>query len=147
MNVATRSATVGVMLIGGAVFAVIASIATGSVHRQGFEAGFIVPLLPPATTVLLLIVVTRAHPRGVLGGALVGATVGSALYLIVPVFYLIENYSLIKNDGTAFWGLLIVPAVWFWPAAVLAGVPLGVATYAVLRAVGKRQIRREASRR
>lgn len=137
MNLAARSATVGVLLASGAVFAVVASIAVGYVRRQGFDVEFMVPLVPPAATVCLVVIATRTRFSGAPGRALWGLTLACTLYLMAPTIVLMRHYRLIARDGTAYWALLILPVVWVWPVVLLGGVIIAVGTRSVLRAAGK----------
>ena len=139
MNVAVRSGTVGLMLISGLLFCVIATIAIGYVQRQGFEIGVVVPLAPPAVTVLLSFVVIRVSLEGVLRSVVSGLTFGCTLYLAVPIFFLSTNYDLIRGDGTAYWGLLLVPAVWLWPAVIVGSATVATGKHYLLTPVVNRR--------
>jgi len=116
-------------LLGAAVFLVIGAIAAGYIRRHGFDWSLALPLIPPAATVLFAAVLLRARLSGALGRVLSGVAALSVLYLALMAIVLGRHYALIANDGTAYWGYLILPAAWVWPLALCGGAVLGAGAY------------------
>jgi len=139
MNLAARSVAAVVMLVSGVLFCVIGSIAIGYVQRQGFEVILVVPLVPPAVTVFLLLVLTWTRLAGVLRSVARGLAFGCTLYLAVPIFYLSTNYDLIRRDGTAYWGLLQLSTVYIWPVALVGSAAVAAGGHYVWVAIGNRR--------
>jgi len=129
MNRAYRWGTVVSLLFSSFLFCVITIIAKGYIRRQGFEIGLLVPLVPPAVTVFLLVFMIRTSLRGLPRRIVAGLTFGCVLYLLVPILFLSTNYYLIREDGTAFWGLLVIPAVWLWPLVLVGSATVFAAIH------------------
>ena len=137
---------VGRLAVGGAVFVslilllCLALVIGGYVMKRGSIGGrddwliFLLPVFPPVVTILSWAGVRWVpHPRTLIRGFLVGVASVSSVYILIPAVYLVWQYRLIAADGTAYWGLLAMPAFWLWlPAATVAAV--GGTTVAAVRA-------------
>jgi hypothetical protein len=139
MNQAYRWVTFVGLLISSFLFCVITIIAIGYIRRQGFEIGLLVPLVPPAVTVFLLVFMTRTSLMGLPRRIVLGLTFGCVLYLLVPILFLSTNYYLIREDGTAYWGLLVIPAVWFWPLVLVGSATTFIGINYLMRAADNRR--------
>ena len=141
MSLASRTAGTLAIVASGIVLVPTAGIALGYIRRQGLELTYVLPLLPPVVAIAAVLLVARMPPhiRGAGRGAVVGLASGATLYVAFSGVYLFGQYGLISRDGTAFWGLLIVPAVWVWPPVVLGSIALGVCIQLVARRVTTRR--------
>jgi len=122
----------------------------GYAMKRGFVGGrdnwliLLLPVFPPVVTILCWAGVRWVpHPHILIRGFLTGVAIVSSAYILIPAAYLVWQYRLIATDGTAYWGLLAMPAYWLWlPAAMLAAV-VGT-TVAAVRAsngfLGKRRL-------
>ena len=137
MSLVSRSAGILAIVASGIVLLPSAGIALGYIRRQGLELTHVLPLLPPVVAIAAVLLVARIPPRirGAGRGAIVGLAWGATLYVAISAAYLFGQYGLISRDGTAFWGLLIVPAVWVWPPVVLGSTALGILAQLVARHV------------
>ena len=135
MSLASRTAGTLAIVASGIVLVPTAGIALGYIRRQGLELTYVLPLLPPVVAIAAILLVARMPPhiRGAGRGAVVGLASGATLYVAFSAVYLFGQYGLISRDGTAFWGLLIVPAVWVWPPVVLGSIGLGICAQLVAR--------------
>ena len=66
-------------------------------------------------------------------GFLMGVASVSSVYILIPSAYLAWQYSLISADGTAYWGLLAMPAFWLWLPATATAAVGGIAFAAISR--------------
>jgi hypothetical protein len=128
MSLVSRSAGTLAIVASGIVLLPSVGIALGYIRRQGLELTHVLPLLPPVVAIAAVLLVARIPPRirGAGRGAIVGLAWGATLYVAISAVYLFGQYGLISRDGTAFWGLMIVPAVWVWPPVVLGSIALGI---------------------
>jgi hypothetical protein len=141
MSRASRTAGTLAIVASGIVLLPTAGIALGYIRRQGLELTYVLPLLPPVVAITAVVLLARMPPhiRGVGRGAVVGLASGATLYVALSAVYVFGQHGLISRDGTAFWGLLIVPAVWVWPPLTLGGIALGVCAQLVARRVTTRR--------
>jgi hypothetical protein len=106
----------------------LALLIGGHVRKRGSMGGLgdwlilLLPVLPPVVTILSWAGVRRVpHSRTLTRGFLVGVASVSSVYLLIPAGQLTWQYRLIAADGTAYWGLLAIPAFWLWlPATAVA---------------------------
>jgi hypothetical protein len=92
----------------------------------------LLPLAPPAVTAALAVVAMRAAPRGLIGSAFLVTCVGaSSLYLLIPAAHLLLDYPVVAGDGTAYWGVLAMPAFWLWLPAALVMLLVGITLAAI----------------
>ena len=130
MSVGLRRVAGAAVVVSIGMILCLTIIISGYVRRTGLKnlSGdwliLLLPVLPPLFTV-----VSWAGGRWVSGscalvrGFLLGVAVASSAYLLLPAAYLAWQYRLVSTDGTAYWGLLAIPAFWLWlPAALLAGL-------------------------
>jgi hypothetical protein len=84
----------------------------------------LLPVFPPVVTILSWAGVRWApRPWTLIRGFLVGVAGVSSVYILIPAVYLAWQYRLIAADGTAYWGLLAMPAFWLWlPATAMAAL-------------------------
>lgn len=61
-----------------------------------------------------------------------GACIGCILYLIVPGLGLLFQYNLIRQDGTAFWGILTIPSIYLGIPCPIIGSILGLGIGAII---------------
>jgi hypothetical protein len=135
MSRVSRSAGTLAIVASGIVLLPTAGIALGYIRRQGLELTHVLPLLPPVVAIAAVLLVARIPPRirGAGRGAIVGLAWGATLYVGISAVYVFGQYELISRDGTAFWGLLVVPAVWVWPLVVVGSIALGICAQLVAR--------------
>ena len=110
------------------------SIALLAASRLGFGDGFsnwiivTFPLVSSAVCAILSLVLCLipedVHQRT--SGLLWGAFVGANGFLILPAFSLFTRFSLISQDGTAYWGLLSLPCLFVGLPAFLTGSLVGL---------------------
>jgi hypothetical protein len=130
-----RAAGALAIAVSGIVLVPTAGIALHYIRKQGFESMQLLPLLPPVVAIAAVLLVARM-PRsidGAIRGGAVGLATGATLYVGLSAIYLFGQYGVISRDGTAFWGLVVLPAVWVWPPVVLASIVLGACTQSVAR--------------
>jgi len=123
----------------GVVLVTTAVIASRYIRRQGLEVHSVVPILPPVVAIVAILVVVRMRlpTTSIRRGAFVGLASGATLYVALSAVYLLGQYELISRDGTAWWGLMFVPAVWVWPPVVLGSTVLGALVQFVTTSVRK----------
>ena len=127
MSLVGRIARV-VGVVGNAVVLVtIAGVALRYTRRQGIEVELVMPLLPPVVAIVAILVAARqaACSGRIRRGALVGLAAGATLYVAVSAAYLFGSYEVISRDGTAYWSLVLIPAVWVWPPVLVGSTLLG----------------------
>jgi hypothetical protein len=120
------------------VLVVLFWIVVGFVRRPGPVGGpddwliLLSPLIPPIVVIAGGTVTNRLRTRShFVRGAFGGLVVTSTLYLAIPLLYLVTQFDVMSQDGTAYWGLATIPVFWIWlPAAVIGA--LAGATIAVL---------------
>ena len=141
MSLVSRAAGTLAIVASGIVLLSTAGIVLRYFRQQGLELTHVLPLLPPVVAIAAVLVVARMprHIRGAGRGAAVGLAAGATLYVAFSAIYLFGQYGLISRDGTAFWGLLIVPAAWLWPPVLLASIVLGVCAQSIARHVRARR--------
>ena len=92
----------------------------------------LLPVLPPlVTTVGWAAAMWVSRPGTLMRGLLMGVASVSSVYILIPSAYLAWQYSLISADGTAYWGLLAMPAFWLWLPATATAAVGGVAFAAI----------------
>ena len=141
MSLVSRAAGTLAIVANGIVLLSTAGIALRYFRQQSLELTHLLPLLPPVVAIAAVLVVARMprHSRGAGRGAAVGLAAGATLYVAFSAIYLFGQYGLISRDGTAFWGLLIVPAAWLWPPVLLVSIVLGVCAQSIARYVRARR--------
>ena len=141
MSLVSRAAGTLAIVANGIVLLSTAGIALRYFRQQSLELTHLLPLLPPVVAIAAVLVVARMprHSRGAGRGAAVGLAAGATLYVAFSAIYLFGQYGLISRDGTAFWGLLIVPAAWLWPPVLLVSIVLGVCAQSIARHVRARR--------
>lgn len=104
-------------------------VIAGHVRKRGSIGGsndwviLLLPVLPPLATSAGWAAMWASRPGTLMRGLLVGIASVSTVYILIPSAYLAWQYSLIAADGTAYWALLAIPAVWLWlPATATAAV-------------------------
>ena len=112
-------------------------------HRGGLGDWAI--LLSPVIAVFVCVALSASalragRMRSALGRAtLWGSFVGCFLFLLLQAVMTVPRYSLIAADGTAYWALAILPAVYLGVPLLLLGGIFGLGTGALLAARRKRQ--------
>ena len=113
-------------------------VIAGYVRKPGPIGGtndwfiLLLPVLPPlVTTVGWAAAMWVSRPGTLMRGLLMGVASVSSVYILIPSAYLAWQYSLISADGTAYWGLLAMPAFWLWLPATATGAVGGVAFAAI----------------
>jgi hypothetical protein len=119
-----------------AVLVLLATASVASAHSPPefgdwlFLLPFLVPLLTAVMAVSLFFLRTRSR---MLSGSLWGVFAGANLLLIHQALRLTLQSELIRRDGTAYWGLLSLPAFYGGIAAICLGGVLGLGIGLVLR--------------
>ena len=113
-------------------------IVAGFVRRPGSVGGpddwllLLSALIPPIVVIAGGTVANRLRTRALfVRGAFGGLVVASTLYLAIPLLYLVTQFDVMSQDGTAYWGLSTIPVFWIWLPAAVVGALAG-ATIAVL---------------
>ncbi len=115
-------------------------LVTGYVRRPGTMDGaddwliLLLPVFPPLVTIVGW-AATRwgSRPGTLMRGFLMGVAGVSSVYIVIPAVFLARQYGLISTDGTAYWGLLAIPAFWLWLPATAVGAVAGIAIAALSR--------------
>ena len=129
---------IAVAILNGAV---IVTAMTKQTAREG--PGDWALLLAPAIAVLACLALStfmlrhRRMPSSLGRATLWGSFVGCSLFLLVQALMTVPRYRLIAGDGTAYWALASLPAVYLCVPLLLLGGVLGLGTGAVLAARGK----------
>ena len=63
-----------------------------------------------------------------------GAFIGAFGTMILIANNLFRRYDLISNDGTAYWGLLIIPSIYFGIPAFAMGGLMGLSAHYIVKA-------------
>lgn len=117
-------------------------VVAGQVRKPGAAAGvddwfiLLVPLIPPLVTVLGWSAARwGARPGTRMHGFLTTIAGVSGAYSMLAAVYLVWHYDMVSADGTAYWGLLAIPAVWLWLPATVAAAGVSV----LVTTIGSRQ--------
>ena len=113
-------------------------VIAGHVRKRGPIGGIadwfilLLPVLPPlVTSVGWAAAMWVSRPGTLMRGFLMGVASVSSVYILIPDAYLVWQYSLISGDGTAYWGLLAMPAFWLWLPATATAAVGGIAFAAI----------------
>ena len=112
-------------------------VIAGYVRKAGAMGGagnwliLLLPVLPPLVTIIGWRAARVSRPGTLMRGFLIGVAGVSSAYILIPAVYLAWQYSLISTDGTAYWGLLAMPAFWLWLPATTMATAVGITVAAV----------------
>jgi len=85
------------------------------------------PIAVPLVGLILGFVVLRCKFRNPLTkGCVVGAFYGATLYMFVPTLQILNQFSLIAQDGTTHWGMLMLPALFLGFPLIFSGMIIGL---------------------
>ena len=59
-------------------------------------------------------------------GCVVGAFYGATLYMFVPAKLILKQFSLIAQDGIAYWGILMLPVLFLGLPLLIIGAVIGL---------------------
>jgi hypothetical protein len=148
MKAVGRLAVVAAVCVSLVMLLCLSLVIAGYMRKPGSISGaddwvtFLLPVLPPLVTVGGWMTAWQVSSPGTLmRGFLMGIAGVSSVYIMIPAVHLGWQYGLISADGTAYWGLLAVPAFWLWLPATTMGAVGGIAVAAIssrLRASWKR---------
>jgi hypothetical protein len=83
----------------------------------------VIPLVLAATAIWFT--VFPAQTRRSTGG-MIGFSLGSILYLIFPGLQLLLQYDMVRQDGTGFWAVIMLPSIYLGMPLPLIGAVLGL---------------------
>ena len=113
-------------------------VIAGHVRKRGSIGGtndwfiLLLPVLPPlVASAGWAAAMWVSRPGTLMRGFLMGVASVSSVYILIPSAYLAWQYSLISADGTAYWGLLAMPAFWLWLPATATAAVGGIAFAAI----------------
>jgi len=96
------------------------------------------PVVPSIVVIVGVFLLSRNWvPGHLIRWVLTGVLGASVLYLGIPLYFLATRFNLLAQDGTAFWGLAIIPTLYVWLPGALIGAFTGVAISTVIRARNK----------
>ena len=133
-----RILTIGMPIVAIAIAALNGTVITMALYRQSDRdsAGDWVILLSPVLVVLTSLVLSvaallaRGSNKVVSRAVLWGAFSACFLFLALQSAITVPRYELIAADGTAFWGLVLLPVVYvglpLLPFGILIGLGAGV---------------------
>ena len=120
------------ILLSGLVFIVCAIMAIGYWRRPDQVKNFgdwitlLTPIAAPLVGFILGVAVLRCKFQNPLTkGCVVGAFYGATLYMFVPAILILKQYSLIAQDGTAYWGILMLPVLFLGLPLLIIGAVIG----------------------
>jgi len=138
----------GRLVLGASVFIALVLllglgiVVAGQVRRPGTVGGvddwfiLLVPLIPPVLTVLGWSAARWGARPGTRMRSFLTTVAGvSGAYSFIAAVYLVWHYDMVSADGTAYWGLLAMPAVWLWLPATMAAAAVSV----IVTTIGARQ--------
>jgi hypothetical protein len=76
-------------------------------------------VIPLALAGIAIFAVGSSARTGKKSGGVIGFCLGSTLYLIFPALQLLMQYEMIRQDGTGFWAVIMLPSVYL-------GIPLPI---------------------
>ena len=126
-----------IVALAGAILATVALIPTaiityGYVTRphqvESFRDWFqvLLPIAPPLVALLSILILWRSGQRQPIGTGIAWALFcASTTYMLFQVLTLSTHYTLISQDGTAYWGMLQLPAIWIAPPLVVIAIGIG----------------------
>jgi len=86
------------------------------------------PVMPAIVVIVGVFLLSRNwDPGHLFRWVFAGVLVTSVLYLGIPLFYLATRFTLLLQDGTAYWGLAIIPTLYVWLPAAIIGALTGIA--------------------
>lgn len=83
----------------------------------------IIPLVLGGLALISALSAARTSKRT---GGMIGFCLGAILYLIFPGLQLLLQYEMIRQDGTGFWGVIMLPSVYLGIPLPLVGWLLGL---------------------
>ena len=95
---------------------------------ESFGDGFLLllPIAPPVVALLSVLILWRAGKRQPIGTGIAWALFcASTTYMLFQVLTLSTHYTLISQDGTAYWGMLQLPAIWIALPLVVIAIGFG----------------------
>ena len=123
---------IGSLLLSGPVLVATSIIAFGywRMPNQVNNIGDWIILLPPviAPAVSILLAVTFLSHRVInkkANGIFVGALIGNSIYLLIPALQLVFQFNLLAMDGTAYWGVLMMPVIFIGSPLLIIGASIG----------------------
>jgi hypothetical protein len=128
-----KTAVIISILLSGSVLIVCSIMAIGywrrpdQVKNIGDWITLLTPIAVPLVGLILGFVVLRCKFRNPLTkGCVVGAFYGATLYMFVPTLQILNQFSLIAQDGTAYWGMLMLPALFLGFPLIFSGMIIGL---------------------
>lgn len=127
MSISPRPLALCSALTAAFVLCSTASVASGYPSRQFGDWLFLLPLIAPifAAAIAAGVFFLRTSSR-VWSGCLWGAFAGANVLLIHQALRLTLQNELLRRDGTAYWGLLSMPAFYGGLGAMGVGAVLGL---------------------
>ena len=115
-----------------AVTVVTAVVVAGYWHTAN-RSDRIMIMLPPIIIPLVLAVIgliaTLSSARsGKRTGWMIGFCLGATLYLIFPALQLLLQYDMVRQDGTGFWAVIMIPSIYLGIPLPIIGAFLGFVT-------------------
>lgn len=92
------------------------------------------PVLPPVIALSCSLLLWRRPKREPIEECLeLGACVSSGAYMMLQIWLLATQFTLISRDGTAYWGLLQLPALYVALPLLLFGLGTGAVVGLILQ--------------
>jgi hypothetical protein len=94
----------------------------------------LLPVLPPLAALLSSLLSWRSPSRGLIGRCVVwGAWASCGVYMVLQLWWLTTQFTLISQDGVAHWAWLQLPALYIAFPMLLLGIVIGAVTGLILK--------------
>ena len=129
----TKIIAIGSFLLSGVVFVATCIIAFGYLRMPnqvkiiGDWIILLTPIIAPAVSLLLAFVILSDRVvNKIIYRMFVGALIGISIYMLIPALLIAFKFNSIANDGTAYWGIMMMPVIYLAIPLLLGGGVIGL---------------------
>jgi hypothetical protein len=129
----TKIIAIGSFFLSGVVFVATSIIAFGywgmpnQVKNIGDWIILLIPIIAPTVSLLLgFVILSNRVINKTIYGLFVGALIGISIYMLIPALQIVFKFNTIAKDGTAYWGIMMMPVIYIAIPLLLVGGIVGL---------------------
>ena len=85
------------------------------------------PIIAPVVSLLLaFVILSNSVINKIIYGMFVGALIGISIYMLIPAWQIAFKFNTIAKDGTAYWGVMMMPLLYLAIPLFLIGGIIGL---------------------